>query len=115
MRGLGNLGNMGGMANVMKQAQKMMEQQKQMQDELANEVLEGSAGGGMVVAQVTGLGKIVGIKIDPQVVDPGDVEMLEDLVLTAVREATDRSEVAREERQNQLLGGLGIPPGMFGG
>lgn len=115
MRGFGNMGNLGSMGNIMKQAQKMMEQQKQIQDELANETVEGSAGGGMVTAQVTGLGTPVTIKIDPQVVDPEDVEMLEDLVLSAVRDAVEKSTAVREEKQKQLLGGMGLPPGMMGG
>ena len=106
-------GNMGGMGNLMKQVQKAMEEAQKIQDELAAEVVEGSAGGGMVIAEANGLGKVTAIRIDPQVVDPDDVEMLQDLVLAAVREATDKSEVLREERQKQLMGGMGLPGGMF--
>ncbi len=112
MRGFGNLGNMGNMGNMLKQAQKMMEQAKQIEDELANQTVEGTAGGRMVVAEMNGLGKVVGIKIDPQVVDPDDVEMLQDLVMSALREAADKSEELRQDRQKQLMGGMGIP-GMF--
>ncbi len=113
MRGFGNLGGLGNMGNIMKQAQKMMEQQQKIQEELENQVLEGSAGGGMVTAQVNGLGRVVGVTIDPQVVDPGDVEMLQDLVLSAFRDAVEQSEAVREEKQKALLGGMGLPPGMF--
>jgi DNA-binding YbaB/EbfC family protein len=113
MRGFGNMGNIGGMGNLMKQAQKMMEQAKQIEEELGNETVEGTAGGGMVTAQATGLGRVIAIKIDPQVVDPQDVEMLQDLVLSAVHEALDRSEQLRQDRQKQLMGGIGLPPGMF--
>ena len=113
MRGFGNLGNLGSMGNIMKQAQKMMEQAKQIEDELADATVEGSAGGGMVTAQATGLGKIVAIKIDPQVVDPDDVEMLQDLVLSAVHEALEKSDELKQERQKQLVGGMGLPPGLF--
>jgi DNA-binding YbaB/EbfC family protein len=97
----------------MKHAQKKMEQAQQVQDELANEIVSGSAGGGMVVAEATGLGKITAIRIDPQAVDPDDVEMLQDLILSAINEATEKSEGLREERQKQFMGGMGLPPGMF--
>jgi len=112
MRGFGNMGGMGNMGNMLKQAQKMMEQAKQIEDELANQTVEGTAGGGMVIAQMSGLGKVIGIKIDPQVVDPNDVEMLQDLVLSALHEATEKSEGLRQDRQKQLMGGVGIP-GLF--
>ena len=109
MRGFGNMGGMGNMGNMLKQAQKMMEQAKQIEDELANQTVEGTAGGGMVVVQMSGLGKVVSVKIDPQVVDPDDVEMLQDLVVSALHEAGEKSEALRQDRQKQLMGGVGIP------
>ena len=112
MSKFGNLGNLGGMGGLMKQAQKMMEQAKQIEEELGNQVVEGTAGGGMVVAEMSGLGKVISIKIDPQVVDPDDVEMLQDLVVSALHEASEKSEALRQERQKQLMGGMGIP-GLF--
>ena len=112
MRGFGNMGGMGNMGNMLKQAQKMMEQAKQVEEELASQTVEGTAGGGMVVAQMSGLGKVVAIKIDPQVVDPDDVEMLQDLVMSALNEASEKSETLRQDRQKQLMGGMGIP-GLF--
>lgn len=115
MRGFGGGGmpNMGGMGGIMKQVQKAMQQAEQVQRELEGETVEGSAGGGMVTCQANGLGKVSAITIDPQVVDPEDVEMLQDLVLTAVTEALDKSETLRQEKQQALMGGMGLPPGMF--
>jgi len=117
MRGFGNMGGgmagMGGMGNIMKQAQKAMEQMQQMESELANMTIEGSAGGGMVRVEATGGGQINSVTIDPQCVDPDDVEMLQDLVVSAVRDALDKAASMKEERMKQLTGGMGLPPGLF--
>lgn len=102
-------GNMGGM---MKQAKKMMESIQKVQEELTQERIEATSGGGMVTATVSGDGELVGIKIDPQVVDPTDVEMLEDLVTTAVREAMTKAKQTSAERMQAVTGGLGLP-GLF--
>jgi nucleoid-associated protein EbfC len=108
--GLGNLGNMG---NIMKQAQKMMEQAKKTEEELAAARVEGSSGGGMVKVSATGTGEILEITIDPQVVDPEDVEMLQDLVVTAVREAIEQATAMRTDRMKELTGGMPNIPGLF--
>jgi nucleoid-associated protein EbfC len=115
MRGFGGggMGNMGNMAGLLKQAQKAMQQAEEVQRQLEAESVDGSAGGGMVTCQANGLGKISAITIDPQVVDPEDVEMLQDLVLTAVSEALEKSEQLRQQRQQALMGSMGLPPGMF--
>ena len=90
------------MRQIMQQAQKMQEQLAKAQEELASARFEGSAGGGMVTAVVTGGPELVEVKISPDVVDPGDVEMLEDLVVAAVRQAMDKA----VEAANSQLGGL---------
>jgi DNA-binding YbaB/EbfC family protein len=113
MRGFGNLGGMGSMGNLMKQAQKAMEQMQRMEQELASLKVEGSAGGGMVRVEATGAGQFEAIHIDPQVVDAEDVEMLQDLVLSAVRDAQEKAVKLKEDRVKQLTGGMGLPPGMF--
>jgi nucleoid-associated protein EbfC len=113
MRGFGNLGGMGSMGNLMKQAQKAMEQVQKMEEELASLRVEGSAGGGMVKVEATGSGQVETVTIDPQVVDPDDVEMLQDLIVSAVRDAMEKAAKLKEERVQQLTGGLGLPPGMF--
>jgi DNA-binding YbaB/EbfC family protein len=113
MRGFGNMGGLGNMGNVMKQAQKAMEQMQQLEAELASARVEGTAGGGMVKVEATGAGTIESVTIDPQVVDPEDVEMLQDLVVSAVRDALERAAKLKEERLRGITGGFGLPPGIF--
>lgn len=105
----GNLGNMG---NLMKMAQKMKEDYERLEEELGDERVEASAGGGMVTAVATGRGELLEVRIDPQVVDPEDVEMLQDLVVSAVREAMEKAVEVRTERLKGLTGEMGIP-GLF--
>lgn len=102
----------GNMAGMMKQAKKMYEAIQKVQEELAEERIEAASGGGMVKAVAAGNGTLVGIKIDPQVVDPNDVEMLEDLVVTAVREALTKAKETETERMQAVTGGMSIP-GVF--
>jgi len=94
------------MRKLMQQAQKMQEQLAKAQSELAEARFEGSAGGGMVTAVVTGGPELVEVKISPEVVDPDDVEMLEDLVIAAVRQALDAATEAAGAQLGGLTGGL---------
>lgn len=112
MRGFGNAGGMGNMGNMLKQAQRAMQNMQRMQEEIAATELEGTAGGGMVRVKATGDGMIHEIVIDPQVVDPNDVEMLQDLVVSAVRDAIQRSIDLRGSRMQEITGGLPIPGGL---
>ena len=100
------------MDKMLKQFQKMQAQMTLVQESLADEIVEGSSGGGMVSAKANGQGDIVSITISKEVVDPEDVEMLEDLVLSAVRESLRLSKELAEKRMGSLTGGLNIP-GMF--
>ncbi len=102
------------MRQIMAQAQKMQEQLAAAQQELAGRTFEGSAGGGMVVATVTGAQELVEITISPEVVDPDDVEMLQDLVVAAVRQAFDSASAAANEQLGGLAGGLGGLGGLLG-
>lgn len=95
------------MRQLMKQAQQMQEQLAKTQAELAERRFEGSAGGGMVTAVVTGAPELVEITISPDVVDPDDIEMLEDLVVAAVRQAMDEAVRTTNEELGGLTGGLG--------
>jgi DNA-binding YbaB/EbfC family protein len=95
------------MRQIMKQAQQMQEQLAKTQAELAERRFEGSAGGGMVTAVVTGGPELVEVKISPDVVDPDDIEMLEDLVVAAVRQAMDEAVTTTNEELGGLTGGLG--------
>lgn len=110
----GGFPNMGGgnMNNIMKQAQKFQKQMEDMQGELENKEFSATVGGGAVTAVVTGKKQIVDIKIKPEAVDPDDVEMLQDLILTACNEALKRAEEETAAEMKKLTGGLNIP-GMF--
>ena len=103
-------GGMNQMA-MMKQAQKMQQEMLRMQEELENKVFTASAGGGMVTAGVTGKHELQTLQINPEAVDPDDVEMLQDMILAAVNEALREGEKTREETMGRLApGGMG---GMF--
>ena len=102
----------GGMGNLMSQMQKLQEEMEKTQEALGDEEITVTSGGGMVTVVATGSQEIRSIKIQPEAVDPDDVEMLEDLVLAAVTEALQKSQELAEERMGGLTGGLGLPPGL---
>ena len=101
------------MNKLMQQAQQMQSQMQQAQEEAANEVVEASAGGGMVTVKATGGGEIVSIEIDAKAIDPDDPEMLSDLILAAVNEALRSASALMESKMQGMipggLGGLGLP------
>ncbi len=100
--------------NIMKQARKMQEGMAEVQKSLAAKTCEATAGGGMVTAVVNGNQELVSLKIDPSVVDPKDVEMLQDLVTAAVSEAFRRSKQMASEEMGKITSGFGIDlPGIF--
>lgn len=101
--------SMNNLGNLLKQAQKFQSQVSQIQAELAEQRVEVSAGGGMVTAVVNGRQELLAVHIDPQVVDPADVEMLEDLVVAAVSEAMTRASEMAADRMRKLTGGLELP------
>jgi len=94
---------------LMHQAQKLQEKLAKAQQELSNTVVEASSGGGAVKVTINGQQEIQSVKISPEVVNPDDVELLEDLVLTAVSEAIAESKKLAAERLGELTGGLKIP------
>jgi nucleoid-associated protein EbfC len=93
----------------MKMVQQMQNRMMKIQQELEETVVEGSAGGGVVTAQVSGSREFKGIKIDPSVVDPDDVEMLEDLITVAIGDAMTKAANLSQERLGALTGGMKIP------
>ena len=93
----------------MKMIQQMQNRLEKIQRELAETVIEGSAGGGVVRAQVTGQREFHAIKIDPSTVDPDDVEMLEDLITAAIQDAMAKATATAEEKMGALTGGMKIP------
>ncbi|MBT3169587.1 MAG: YbaB/EbfC family nucleoid-associated protein [Candidatus Cloacimonetes bacterium] len=101
-----------GMKDLMKQAQKMQQDLAKAQEDLANMIVEGTAGGGMVKVAMNGEHKVVALKIDPQVVDADDVEILEDLIMAALNEANEKIAKTSENEMGKLTGGMKIP-GLF--
>jgi len=102
------------MASLLKQAQKMQEQLSKAQDELDNIKVEGTSGGGMVKVIANGKQEIESIKIDTEVIDKDDAEMLEDLVLAAVNQAIEKAGNMAKEHMNSMTGGMlgGLPGGL---
>jgi nucleoid-associated protein EbfC len=103
--------------NPMQQVKALQDKMAKVQEELAVKTIESSSGGGMVTALMNGRQELVGLKIDPQVVDPNDVEMLEDLVVAAVNDALRKSQELAASEMGKIAGGLNIPglklPGLF--
>ncbi|HWS35833.1 MAG TPA: YbaB/EbfC family nucleoid-associated protein [Actinoplanes sp.] len=97
------------MQQIMKQAQKMQQQVAQAQAELAEAELTGTAGNGLVTAVITGLGEFKSVKIDPKVVDPEDLETLEDLVLAAIHSAAEAQRELAESKMGPATGGFNLP------
>jgi DNA-binding YbaB/EbfC family protein len=100
------------MNQLMKQAKKLQEDMARAQEELETMTVTGTAGGGAIEIAVNGHRKVQQIKINPEVVDPGDVEMLEDLMLTALRDAEGKAEVLAENHMGKYTKGLNMP-GIF--
>lgn len=100
------------MQAMIKQAQKMQEEMAEKQAELEAREYETSAGGGVVNVKINGKKEILSVKIDPEVVDPDDVETLEDLVVAAINEAIKTVESVSAEEMGKITGGIGMP-GMF--
>ena len=98
-----------GMGGMLKQVQKMQKKMMQVQEQLEQQRVEGSAGGGMVTVVANGRQDIIEIKIHPDVVNPDDIEMLEDLVLAAVNQAQQRAQEMMNQEMGELTGGLQIP------
>lgn len=102
---------MGGMnMNMVKQAQKMQQQMLQLQEDLDKREYEGTAGGGAVSCKVSGKRQLLALTIQPDAVDPDDVEMLQDMIVAAVNDALKKGEETREAEMNKIGGGMG---GMF--
>ncbi|KXL54074.1 nucleoid-associated protein [Anaerotignum neopropionicum] len=106
----GGFPGMGGMNmnNLMKQAQKMQKQMQEKQEELAERTLEMTSGGGAVKVVITGKKEIKELKLNPDVVDPDDVEMLEDLIMSAVNEAIRQVEEMYNNEMGRMSGGMGM-------
>ena len=105
----------GNMNNLMKQAQRMQKQMEEKQQEMETKEWEATAGGGAVTVKVSGKKELVSVKLKPEVVDPEDIEMLEDLIVAAVNVALRKMEEESSETMNSITGGLGGLGGLGGG
>jgi nucleoid-associated protein EbfC len=103
-------GGMGG--NLMAQVRKMQEEMEKAQSQLADEVVTGTAGGGMVEVEMDGHQSVKAVRLKPEVVDPDDVEMLQDLLLAAITDASEKAKALAEDRMGGVTGGLDLPPGL---
>ncbi|WP_375571920.1 YbaB/EbfC family nucleoid-associated protein [Ahrensia marina] len=97
---------------MMKQAKDMQEKMQTMQAEMADETIDGSAGGGMVTVTLSGKGELSGLKIDPSLLVPDDVEILEDLLIAAHSDAKMKADQMMAEKTQSMMQGMGLPPGM---
>jgi DNA-binding YbaB/EbfC family protein len=98
-----------GLGDLMKQAQKLQSKMMELQEELAGKTVEATAGGGMVAVVINGKQEILSLKIDPEVVDRQEIEMLQDLIIAAVNDGIRRSQQIGAEEMKKLTGGMAIP------
>lgn len=99
------------LGQMMKQAQQMQTKMTEMQERLAEAEIEGAAGGGLVKVTLNGKGEMRALKIDPSLVDPGEVEVMEDLILAAFNDAKAKVEAHMADEMGKITGGLNLPPG----
>lgn len=99
-------------AKLMKQAQQMQSNMQKVQEDLAKRTYEATAGGGAVKAVCNGEGHLQALTISPEIIKEGDVEMLQDLILTAVQEASGKAHSEMQKEMGKLTSGMGLPPGM---
>jgi nucleoid-associated protein EbfC len=107
--GFGGFGGGANMNNMLKQAQKLQKQMEDKQKELESKIYEATVGGGAVIAYANGKKQLTDIKIKPEVVDPDDVEMLQDLILTAVNEVIGKAEADSAAEMGKMTGGMNLP------
>lgn len=106
------LGQLGDMTKLMKQAQEMQAKMAEMQAALETKVVIGEAGAGMVKARATAKGDVTGVEIDPSLFSAEDKEVVEDLIVAAIKDAQEKARAAKAEAMAEITGGLELPPGM---
>lgn len=106
-------GGMGNMQKMMKQVQKMQADMARLQEELAEKTVEATAGGGAVKVVMTGKQEVRELEIDPEVLNPDDVEMVQDILIAAFNEALRKSQDMVAQEMNKITGGMKMPPGLF--
>jgi DNA-binding YbaB/EbfC family protein len=100
------------LGQLMKQAQQMQSKMTEMQEKLGELEVSGTSGGGMVTVTLNGKGEMRGVKLDKSLVDPEDIEVLEDLIVAAHNDAKGKAEAAMQDEMQKVTGGLQLPPGM---
>lgn len=100
------------LAGLMKQASQMQSRMQDAQKELANLVVDGSAGAGLVTVQLTGKGEMRNLRIDPKLAEPSDMETLQDLIVAAYTDAKAKAEAASSDAMREVTGGIDLPPGL---
>ena len=103
----------GNIKNLLKQAGKMKEQMDKLQSEAGEKTVEASSGGGMVTVVAKAKGEIISIKIEPEIVQENDIEMLQDLITASINEALKRGQEIVKDEVSKMAGNLGIPPGLL--
>lgn len=103
----------GNIKNMLKQAEKFKEQMEKLQAEAGEKIVEASAGGGMVIVVSKANGELISVKIEPAIVNEGDIEMLQDLITAAVNEALNRGRQIMKEEMAKAATGFGLPPGLI--
>lgn len=112
LKGLGGLGGLGDMAKMMKAAQDMQTKMAEMQDELSRTVVIGESGAGLVKARATAKGELTGLDIDPSIFVASEKEVVEDLILAAIKDAQSKANERSQSELAKLTESLGLPPGM---
>lgn len=112
LKGLGGLGGLGDMAKMMKAAQEMQTKMAEMQEELARIVVLGESGAGLVKARATAKGELTGLDIDPSIFVASEKEVVEDLILAAIKDAQSKASLRSQSEMAKLTEGLGLPAGM---
>ncbi|MCB5408909.1 YbaB/EbfC family nucleoid-associated protein [Pseudogemmobacter faecipullorum] len=108
-KGLGGLGGLGDMAKMMKTAQEMQSKMAELQDSLASSVVQGESGAGLVKVRATCKGEVTGLDIDASILVPSEKEVLEDLILAAIRDAQEKGQAKSGDEMRRLTEGLGLP------
>jgi len=110
LKGMGGLGGLGDMAKMMKAAQEMQAKMAELQEEMARTVVIGESGGGLVKARVTARGELTGLDIDPSILVPSEKEVVEDLIIAAIRDAQSKGQARSQQELKRLTESLGLPP-----
>ena len=112
LKGIPGLGGLGDMAKMMKAAQEMQQKMAEMQEQMANTVVVGESGAGLVKARATAKGEVTGLDIDPSILVASEKEVVEDLILAAIKDAQTKAGERAQEEMSKLTEGMGLPAGM---